>query len=128
MKLNHKVNFGHGPAPEEISDAYQREIDGTLRRAEKAWRKAQQAAERAVRLAEKRPAPATRAARERAIALVTARLAELEEIRRLMNTPTYRQPEVVHRAGQEQRLEVGQFTRAKKKRKPKTAVKTSRRK
>jgi vacuolar-type H+-ATPase subunit E/Vma4 len=126
LKLNHKVNFGHGPNAEEITPEYQREIDATLRRAEKAWRKAQQAAERAVRLAEKRPEPETRARREEAIALVTARLAELEEIRRLMSTPTYRQPEVVHRAGKEERLETGVLRRGKGKRTRKSAVTTRR--
>lgn len=126
MKLNHKVNFGHGPKPEEITDAYQREIDGTLRRAEKAWRSAQKRAQSAERLAAKRPGPENNARRDEAIAEVLRRLAELDEIRRLMSTPTYRQPAVVHRAGQEERLEVGVLRRGKKKRQPKTAVKTRR--
>jgi len=126
MKLSHKVNFGHGPKAETISDSYQREIDATLRKAEKAWRKAQQLADRAERLAEKQPSPETRASRDEARRLVLARLAELNEIERLMRRPTYAARTVTHRTGREERLEVGTPRRAKRKSQPVHPVTTRR--
>lgn len=126
MKLKHKINFGWAPPSEPISDAYQREIDETLRKAEKAWRKAQQAADRAERAAAKRSDPATLAAREEARRLVLQRLDELRQIEELMRRPTYRQSEAVHRAGRQDRLEVGKYTQAQKsKRKPSKVTRRS---
>jgi hypothetical protein len=119
VKLRHKINFGWERPSEPINDSYQTEIDTTLRKAEKAWRKAQQAAERAELLAAKRLDPESIALRDKARRLVLQRLNELREIEELMRQTNYRQIEAVHRTGRQDRLEVGKHAKPKgAKRKP----------
>lgn len=118
MKLSHKVNFGHRPNPEPITDAYQSEIDAAHRRAEKAWRKAQKAVERAERIAAAKPDPVTIAARDHARMAVLSRLAELREIEELMRARTGQSPTAVHRTGRDDRLEVGTHGKRRRKKNP----------
>lgn len=127
MKLKHKINHGWQRSSEAITDSYQREIDASLRKAEKAWRKAQKSAERAERLARQKPSPETIAARDEARRLVLQRLDELRRIEELMRTPTHAPTTAVHRTGRQDRLEVGEYRRPRKKKTPKSPVKSSRR-
>lgn len=126
MKLKHKINHGWQRPSDPITDSYQSEIDRSLRHAEKAWRKAQTAAERAERRARQHPSPETIAARDEARRLVLQRLDELHQIEKLMRTPSYAPTVAVHRTGRDDRLEVGVPRRPKKKRNPKSPVKTRR--
>ena len=127
MKLKHKINFGWERPSEPITDGYQREIDASLRKAEKAWRKAQKDAERAERRARQNPDPETIAARDEARRLVLQRLAELRDIEELMRTPTHAPKAAVHRTGRQERLEVGEYRRTRRKKTPKQPMKTTRR-
>lgn len=126
MKLRHKINHGWQRPSDPVSDRYQRQIDASLRKAEKAWRKAQKAVERAERVASQRPTPETIAARDEARRLVLQRLDELREIEELMRTPTHAPATAVHRTGRQDRLEVGVYVKPKKKRTPKSPVITRR--
>lgn len=126
MKLKHKINHGWQRPSDPIDDRYQREIDSSLRKAEKAWRQAQKSAERAERQAATQPNPETIATRNEARRLVLQRLEELRRIEKLMRTPTHAPTTAVHRTGRQDRLEVGTYTKPKKKRQPKTPVKTRR--
>lgn len=126
MKLKHKINHGWQRPPEPVSDRYQREIDASLRKAERAWRRAQKALERAERKAAQQPSPETIAARDEARRLALQRLDELRQIEEIMRTPTYAPTTAVHRTGRDDRLEVGVYVRPKKKRQPKSAVTTRR--
>lgn len=127
MKLKHKINHGWQRPSDPITDEYQREIDKTLRKAEKAWRKAQKDAERAERRARQKPSPEAFAAREEARRLVLQRLDELRQIEELMRAPTHAPTEAVHRTGRQDRLEVGVYTKLKKKdRRKNSPVKTRR--
>lgn len=127
MKLKHKINHGWQRPSEPVTDRYQREIDASLRKAEKAWRQAQKAAERAERRAAQQPSPEAMASRDEARRLVLQRLDELRLIEELMHTPTHAPTAAVHRTGRQDRLEVGSYEKPKKKRQPKSPV-TSRRK
>jgi hypothetical protein len=123
MKRQHKVNFGWQRPAEPISDSYQRELDRTADKAEIRWRRAQRALERAERAKEQaeararqEPTPQTLADRDEARMAVLARLAELREIEALMRPGNRPQPEVVHRTGRQDRLEVGVYKKPKKNR------------
>lgn len=123
MKRQHKVNFGWQRPAELISDSYQRELDRTADKAEIRWRRAQRALERAEKAKEQaeararqEPTPQTLADRDEARMAVLARLAELREIEALMRPGNRPQPEVVHRTGRQDRLEVGAYKKPKKNR------------
>lgn len=133
MKRQHKVNFGWQRPEEQISEAYQRQIDRSTEKAEVRWRRAQKAAERAQRAAERagrraeqKPTRQALAAREEAQRLVALRLAELREVEGLMRAPTHAPTTVVHRTGRQDRLEVGEYRRPARKRTPMSPVKTRR--
>lgn len=126
MKRQHKINHDWVRASAPITDRYQREIDAAARKAEKAWRKAQQDADRAERRAKQRPGPETIAARDEARQLVIQRLGELREVEKLMQSPTHAPVAAVHRTGRQDRLEVGVYRKPKSKAQPKSAVKTRR--
>ena len=134
MKRQHKINHGWQRPSDPITPEYQRQIDRSISKAETKWRQAQKAVQRAQKAAERaelraarKPGPETIAAREEARRLVIQRLAELREVEELMRTPTHRPPEAVHRTGRQERLEVGEYRKPRKKRTPKSPVKTSRR-
>lgn len=121
MKRRHKINHGWERPSEPITDAYQREIDRSISKAETKWRRAQKAVQRAEKAAARaemraarKPGPETIAARDEARRLVLQRLDELREIEKLMRTPTHAAPAVVHRTGREERLEVGVYRKPKK--------------
>lgn len=134
MKRQHKINHGWQRPSDPITADYQHQIDRATNKAETRWRQAQKAVERARKAAERaelcaarKPGPATIAARDKATRLVLQRLAELREIEALMRTPTHAPPVAVHRTGRQERLEVGDYQKPRKKKTPKTPVKTSRR-
>lgn len=134
MKLNHKINHGWQRPSDPITPEYQHEIDRSMSKAETKWRQAQKAvqraekaAARAERLATRKPTPDTIAARDEARRLVVQRLAELREIEALMQTPSHAPKTAVHRTGRQERLEVGEYRKPRKKKTPKQPVKTSRR-
>lgn len=121
MKLHHKVNFGWSPPATPVTESYQREIDRAAGKAETRWRRAQKALERAERIKEQaerrhaeQPGPQTLADRETARIAVLTRLAELREIEALMQPEVRPQPEVVHRTGRQDRLEVGKYRKPKR--------------
>jgi hypothetical protein len=126
MKLKHKINFGWQRPAEPVTDDYQRQINESLRKAEKAWRKAQKTAERAERLARQKPSPQTMASRDEARRLVLQRLDELRQIEELMRTSTGRTPAAVHRTGRQERLEAGQHHKPRRKKTRKPSMKTRR--
>ena len=134
MKRTHKLNHGWCPPKNDLrvtdptSERYEAELETARRRADKAWRKAQQDATRAERRAAKHTTPENIAARDEARRLVLQRLDELREIEELMHTPTHSPTKAVHRSGREERLEVGVLKRSKKKRQPKASPVTTRRK
>ncbi len=82
MKLTHKLNFGWSPPTPDVVD--EKGVEKALRKAAKAWRKSQQALERAERVAVQRPSPDALAAVRSARDVVLERLAELREIEALM--------------------------------------------
>ncbi|MCP9997939.1 hypothetical protein LUX34_23805 [Streptomyces werraensis] len=134
MKLNHKINHGWQRPPEPISASYQREIDRSVSKAETKWRQAQRAVQRAEKAAARaelraarRPSPETIAARDEARRLVLQRLDELRQIEELMRTPAHAPTVAVHRTGRQDRLEVGEYRKPRKKKTPKNPVKTTRR-
>ncbi|MGA4964451.1 hypothetical protein [Streptomyces pseudogriseolus] len=134
MKLNHKINHGWQRPPEPINALYQREIDRSVSKAETKWRQAQKAVQRAEKAAARaelraarRPSPETIAARDEARRLVLQRLDELRQIEELMRTPTHTPTVAVHRTGRQDRLEVGEYRKPRKKKTPKNPVKTTRR-
>lgn len=133
MKRTHKINHGWQRPPEHISEAYQHEIDRTTAKAETRWRQAQKAVERAEKAKERaeqraalKPTPEALAARDEARRLVLQRLDELHQIESLMRTSTNAPTTAVHRTGRQDRLEVGEYVKPKKKRKPKSPVTTRR--
>jgi len=134
VKRQHKINHGWQRPSDPITAEYQHQIDRTTDKAETKWRRAQKAVQRAEKAAARaelratrKPGPETLAARDEARRLVIQRLAELREIEELMRTPTYAPPVAVHRTGRQERLEVGDYQKPRKKKTPKTPVKTSRR-
>lgn len=89
MKLRHKINHGWAPPasplhPDPVSVGYEAEVQATLRRAEKAWRKAQKALATAEWRATRRPAPEDHETIRQLRAEVDRRLAELRELESLM--------------------------------------------
>lgn len=85
MKRTHKFNHGWSQQPDlVIDDRYQAELDQACARAEKAWKAAVRALDRAERLVKRRPEPATLLTRKEAEQLVAERLAELQHLHDLM--------------------------------------------
>lgn len=85
MKIRHKVNFGWTPPDsphrsDEISDRYEGEVNASVRRAERAHAKAQQALERAERRLAEKPSIDARDAVETLRAEVERRFQELREL------------------------------------------------
>ena len=85
MKLRHKINHGwvRPSSPlhsDDVSDRYEGEVAATVRRAEKAHRKARKALERAERQFQAKPHPDTRQAVEDLRAEVERRFLELREL------------------------------------------------
>lgn len=133
MKLRHKVNHGWQRPPEPISEAYQRQVDRSTekaetryRQAQKAVERAQKAADRAARQAARKPTRQALAARAEAERLVAQRLNELRQVEALMHPPQRAQPEAVHRTGRQERLEVGEYRKPRRKKTPKSPVNTRR--
>jgi hypothetical protein len=133
MKRTHKINHGWQRPSDPITPEYQRQIDRSVDKAETKWRQAQKAVQRAEKAAaraelraSRKPGPETNAARDEARRLVLQRLAELREIEHLMRAPTLTTPAAVHRTGRQERLEVGEHHKPRKKKTPKPPVKTRR--
>ncbi|AQS70865.1 hypothetical protein [Streptomyces pactum] len=133
MKLKHKINHGWQRPPEPISEAYQRQVDRSTEKAETRHRQAQKAVERAQRAAQRadkqaarKPTARTLAARDEAQRLVAQRLEELRKIEALMHAPQRAQPEAVHRTGRQERLEVGEYQKPRRRKTPKSPVTTRR--
>lgn len=85
MKLRHKINHGWAPASsplhsDAISDRYEGEVATTVRKAEKAHRKAQKALESAERRFQAKPDPDTRQTVEDLRAEVERRFLELRDL------------------------------------------------
>lgn len=133
MKLKHKINHGWQRPSEPISETYQREIDRATDKAEVRWRRAQKAVERAEKAKEraeqraaKKPTVQTIAARDTARRMLLRRLDELRQIEELMRTPTNTPTTAVHRTGRQDRLEVGEYQKPRRKKTPKPPVNTRR--
>lgn len=125
MKIHHKINipWDHVPPSHvETDDRYLAELETARRKAEKAWRKAQQDLARAERRLAARPEPETRAAQEAALRAFEARERELREIEALMRAPGAGQPKIIHRTGRAERLEPGVYKRPKSKPQPQHPV------
>ena len=128
MKIKHKVNIPWDwmpPSHVETDDRYLGELEAARRKAEKAWRNAQRALERAKRQFEAKPDPDLLAAKEAALAAFEARERELHEIERLMRSPTSSQPRVIQRGGRDDRLEIGVYRKPKRKRPAASPVTTT---
>lgn len=118
MKIKHKVNIPWDYVPPshiETDDRYLAELETARRKAERAWRKAQQDLQRAERRLAAKPDPDLKAARDEALRAVEAREKELREIEALMRGPDHGQARVVQRAGRDNRLEIGEHRPAKRK-------------
>lgn len=119
MKITHKVRIPWDyipPSHIETDDRYLGELEAARRKAEKAWRNAQAALERAKRRLKAKPDPDLLAAKEAALVAFEARERELHEIERLMRSPASSQPRVVQRSGADDRLEVGVYRKPRRKR------------
>ncbi|MEU3432396.1 hypothetical protein [Streptomyces sp. NPDC006863] len=133
MKLHHKINHGWQRPSDPVSETYQREVDRSVEKSEVKWRRAQKAVERATKAKERaerraaeKPTPTLLAAQEAARRLLLQRLDELRQIEVLMRTPTHVPPTAVHRTGRQDRLEVGQYRKPRKRKTSKQPVKTRR--
>lgn len=85
MKITHKINHGWSPSRDiVVDDRYQAEIDGAVRRAQKAYREAQRHAARAERVAARRSEPQTSDLAAEARRLCGERLDELKRLQRQM--------------------------------------------
>jgi hypothetical protein len=133
MKRQHKINHGWQRPSDPITPEYQHQIDRATNKAETKWRQAQKAVQRAEKAAARaelratrKPSPETIADRDRARMLVLRRLDELRQIEELMRTPTHAPTAAVHRTGRQERLEVGEYQKPRKKKTPKQPVKTRR--
>lgn len=130
MKIKHRVPprpFDYVPPSHvETDEKYLAELEVARAKAEKAWRKAQEALERAEKCLKAKPDPDLKAAREEALRLFEERERELREIERLMRGGGGTPPKVVHRTGKQERLEVGEHRPAKQKRPPTAPVQAQR--
>jgi hypothetical protein len=118
VKIKHKVNIPWDYVPPshiETDDRYLAELETARRKAEKAWRKAQQDLARAERRLAAKPDPELKAAKEAALREFEARERELREIEALMRGPEGGQARVVQRAGRDNRLEIGEYRPPKRK-------------
>lgn len=100
------------PRPVELSEEYQREVDRSTEKLERRYARAQKRAVQAEARLARAKKQANAASRKRQIAQLEAELElrrmELDEIRQLMNRPTTGGGhKVMHRAGREERLEMG---------------------
>ncbi len=84
MKIIHKVNHGWVRPSPEPSDRYIAEVDASVRKAERAWRKASKRLARTERQIGKAPTPTLFAERDRIRREVIRRLEELHALQRQM--------------------------------------------
>ncbi len=130
MKIKHRVPpspWGYVPPSHvETDERYLAELEAARLKAEKAWRKAQEALERAEKRLASKPDPDLRAAKEAALLAFEQRARELREIEQLMRSGRSGTPRAVQRTGRQEVLEVGEYRPAKKKPAPTAPVQARR--
>jgi hypothetical protein len=130
VKIRHRVPpapFDYVPPSHvETDDRYLAELETARKKAERAWRKAQETLERADKRLEAKPDPDLKAAREAALAAFEERERELREIEELMRHGRGTPAKVVQRTGRQERLEVGEYRPPKQKRPPAAPVQAQR--
>jgi hypothetical protein len=116
VKIRHRVPVPAEDPPShvETDEKYLAELEAARKKAEKAWRNAQQALERAEQNAAEKPNITTQQARDTAHERFEARERELAEIQRLMQGPGAEPKRAVHRAGKQERLETGNRQRRRR--------------
>lgn len=123
-RLSHRVpSEAFRSRPDEISERYQTEIDGSVARAERAWRKAQRRAERAEERYRKQPTVSRRELMVRVRAEAVRLRTEFEDLERLMKqvpVPAANRGngQVRQRTGRDDHLELGVYKRPKQRKPP----------
>lgn len=130
MKITHKINHGWAPSAsplytEPVGVRYQAEVDASVARMERAYRRAVkrlQYAERKLREAHQK---ADRQHRVTTLQqLVEQRRAELDDLGRMMTAYVREDGKARHRTGRDDHLEMGKYVRPPKKRAPTFPVKS----
>lgn len=118
MKIKHRVPpapFGYVPPSHvETDEKYLAELEASRVKAERAWKRAQESLERAEKRVAAKPGREAAAARDAALKALEDRERKLAEITKLMAAPASVRKRIAHRAGQQDRLEVGSNQRKRR--------------